>query len=143
MIIQIPSIILPTVWVTGTETQQVAGLTKFYSIEFSTRNLHEKCIQIFAEEVDAVGAPGPLWAWVELSPYPTTTTGLYWSAIGGGGGAVAPVLPTVITGTATSLTVQGALLAWTVHSEYARLVVQTPVFSATAVWLVQAMISGK
>ena len=60
MNIQVPSIILPTVWVTGLETQQVAGLTKFYSIEFSTRNLQEKCIQIFAEEVDAVGAPGDL-----------------------------------------------------------------------------------
>jgi hypothetical protein len=78
-----------------------------------------------------------------LSPYPTTTTGLYWAAIGGGGGLVAPVLPTTITGTGTSLTIQGAILAWTVHSEYARLVVQTPAFSATAVWLVQAMISGK
>jgi hypothetical protein len=143
MIIQVPSIILPTVSPLGTETQQISGATKYYSLEFSTRNLQEKCIQIFAEEVDAVGAPGALWAWVELSPYPTTTTGLYWAAIGGGGGLVAPVLPTTITGTGTSLTIQGAILAWTVHSEYARLVVQTPAFSATAVWLVQAMISGK
>ena len=143
MIIQVPSIILPTIWVTGLETQQISGTSTFVSIEFSTRNLQEKCIQIFAEEVDTVGSPGPLWAWVELSPYPTTTTGLYWTAIGGGGGAVAPVNPTIITGTGTSLTVQGTILAWTIHSEYARLVVQTPIPSGSAVWLVQAMISGK
>jgi len=143
MKIQVPSIILPTVWVTGLETQQIAGALPFYSIEFSTRNLQEKTIQIFAEEVDVVGSPGPLWAWVELSPYLTTMTGLYWAAVGGGGGTQAPTIPTIINGTGTSLTVQTTMLSWTMHSEYARLVIATPAPSATAVWLVQAMMSGK
>ena len=143
MIIQIPSIILPTVWVLGTETQAVTGAGEFTSIEFSTRNLQEKTIQIVATEVDVLGAPGLLNCWVELSPYPSTVTALYWAAIGGGGGAVAPVAPIVITGTAVSLTVQATFLSWTAHSDYARLVVQTPAPSATAVWLVQALVSGK
>jgi hypothetical protein len=143
MIIQVPSIILPTVSPLGTETQQISGATKYYSLEFSTRNLQEKSIHIFAEEVDVVGLPGPLNCWVELSPYPSIVTPLYWTAIGGGGGYVAPVAPTIITGTGVSLVVQSTILSWTMHSEYARLVVKTPAPSATAVWLVQALVSGK
>ena len=142
MRVQVPSIILPRVWSLGTETEAVADVLNHVSIEFLTRNLQEKTIHIVASEV-LPGVPGNLWAWVELSPYLTTTTGLFWAAIGGGGGALPPTAPVIIAGTGVLATsIHSFFLPWVVHSEYARLVVATPVLGATA-WVVQAQFVGK
>ena len=153
--VQVPSIILPTVWSIGTETENIDDLLEHTSIEFSTEFLQEKLIHIIATEATIFGAPGNLECWVELSPYPSAnsnywsyplpTTTAYWSAIGGGGGALAPVAPLVEVATGVHLTIHTFTLPWQIHSPWARLVVQTPVAAAlpTAYWVVQAMIVSK
>ncbi len=142
---QAPSIVLPTVWALGTEVEIINDLVEHTSIEFEVENLDFKEINILAVEVVVAGVPGPLNIWVELSPYLTTTTGVYWAAIGGGGGAIAPTVPQIIVATGVTLTAHTITIPWTIHSTYARVVVQTPVaaFAATAPWTVQAIVSGR
>lgn len=141
--IQIPSLILPTVWVTGAETESVADALEHTSIEIDVSNLRDKIITVMAVEVVAVGAPGPLWAWVELSPYPSTVSTAFWAAIGGGGGALTPLVPTIIAGTGVNGTVHTFDLPWSVHAAYARLVVQTPAIAVGESWAVQAYLNGQ
>ena len=158
-VVQVPSIILPTVWAVGTETETIDDLVEHTSIEFPVEFLQEKQIHIVATEV-ALGAvvPGPLWMWVELSPYPSAVsnywpTGLptstaYWAAIGGGGGAQVPTVPyievSVLAGV-PGTSVHPILLPWATHSMWARLVMQMPVNATPLVgyWVIQAMISAK
>ena len=142
MKLQVPSIVLPTIWTLGTETETVADVATHTSIEFSVNSIQNKTVHVFAQEVVFAGVPGPLWAWIELSPYPTTVFGGYWAAIGGGGGMLPPTAPVIIAGVGVNLAIHGFFLPWAIHSEYARLVIQTPVTVATAVWLIQAQISG-
>jgi len=141
--IQIPAIILPTVAPLGTETEAIADILEHTSLEFPTEYLQEKTIFIVATEVITVGIPGNLWFWVELSPVPSTTSAAYWAAIGGGGGAIVPTAPVILVGTGVNGTVHTLSLPWAVHSPFARLVAQTPVFVATDGWTVQAVITGK
>lgn len=141
--IQVPSIILPTAWSLGTETEAIDDTDEHPSIDIPTVYLQEKCIYISATEVVAAGVPGPLWCWIELSPYDSDTSTAYWAAIGGGGGAIVPFAPTILVATGTNLTIHGIILPWTIHSPFARLVVQTPVAVATATWAVQALLAGK
>ncbi len=148
--IQVPSIILPAVPIlTGTELETVNDLLEHTSLEIDTGGslayLQEKVIFVVATEIVVAGVPGPLWAWVELSPYLSTTSTAYWAAIGGGGGALAPLAPLIDAPTGVTLTVHTFILPWTIHSPYARLVIQTPVAAtpATAFWTCQAMIAGK
>jgi hypothetical protein len=159
--LQIPSIILPLVLITGAEREMVADLVEHTSLEFPVEWLQEKEIHIVAIEVATVAAavPGNLECWVELSPYPSAnssywptplpTSIAYWAAIGGGGGiSLPPVAPLIeissLAGAAGMLT-HTILLPWAIHSPWARLVVQTPVAAAlpAAYWEVQAMISAK
>lgn len=154
--LQVPSIILPTTFYTiGTLTEDLTDTNEHTSTEFPVEFLHEKEIHIMATEFVVLGIPGNLWCWVELSPYPSVNslyqpaplpaTAAYWAAIGGGGGALAPVSPVLEVATGVSLTVHTLLLPWTIHSGWARLVVRTPVAAAplTAFWMIQAMVSGK
>jgi len=140
---QTPSIILPTVSPIGTETETIADALEHTSLEFSVETLRDKMVQVSATEVVVAGLPGPLWIWIELSPYLSTTTAAYWSAIGGGGGVMPPTVPTVIAGTGVTLTTQAVIIPWDVHSKYARVVAQTPVPGAAAFWLIQIMVSAK
>ena len=143
---QIPSLILPRIWEVGTELEPIADLLEHTSIEMSPLEaLQEKVIHVMAVEVVAAGIPGNLWVWVETSPYPTTTSAAYWSAIGGGGGALAPLNPVIIVPTGVLGTVHTVIIPWTLHSPYARLVAQTPVAAtpATDFWRLQAIVSGK
>ena len=142
MPIQFPSIILPIVAPLWTETETVTDALEHTSLEFDVTYLQEKCIQILATEA-GFGAPGPLNVWVELSPVLSTTSALYWAAIGGGGGVIVPTAPVVIVGTGVAGTVHTFMLPWTIHSNYARLVIRTPIPAAAAGWLVQAVASGK
>jgi len=143
--IQIPSIILPTVWTLGTEREVIDDLVVHTSIEFSVEYLQEKSIHILAIEAVAAGVPGNLWCWVELSPYPTTITGAYWAAIGGGGGVLPPVVPLIEVATGVNLAVHGITIPWDIHSTWARVVVQTPVAAGLplAFWAVQCQVSAK
>ena len=169
-VVQVPSIILPTVAPIGTETETIDDLVEHTSIEFPTEFLQDKQIMIVATEV-ALGAvvPGPLWMWVELSPYPSVpsnqwtvpsnlwlaplpTSTAYWAAIGGGGGVnpatlapyVVPTAPTILAGTGVNLAQQTAMIAWAMHSVWARVVIQTPVAAALpgAYWAVQVLESS-
>jgi len=155
--IQAQSIILPTVWSIGTETETINDLVEHISLEVRTEQLQEKIVHVVATEVVVVGVPGNLEAWIEVSPYPSAnspewpanypTSTAYWAAVGGGGGAMAPVAPLVEAATGVNLTVHTFTLAWQIHQPWARLVMQVPVAKApapaTAYWVVQAMISAK
>ena len=154
-VIQIPAWILPQLVVLGTETETVADLLEHTSNEFPVEFLQEKMIHIVATEVVVVGVPGNLQCWVELSPFPTVNnlmhpaplpaTAAYWAAIGGGGGAIAPVAPLVEVATGVTATVHSILIPFQIHSAWARLVLQTPVSATpnTAFWICQAVFSGK
>lgn len=141
--IQVPSIILPTAWTLGTETETIDDTDEHTSIDIPVEYLQEKIIYITATEVIAAGVPGPLWCWVELSPYASAASTAYWAAIGGGGGAIAPLAPTIEVATGVNGTVHSLILPWTAHSPWARVVIRTPVAVATAVWAVQCLIGGK
>lgn len=153
-VIQAPSIILPRLAPLWTETETVADLIEHISIEFPVDYLQEKEIHIVATEVVVAGVPGALNCWVELSPFPSVNnlmwplplpaTAVYWAAIGGGGGAMAPVAPVVEAATGVHATVHSILIPWAIHSAWARLIIQTPVSAtpATAFWIVQAVFSG-
>jgi len=154
VLIQAPSIILPVLAPLGTETETVADLLEHTSNEFPVEYLQEKEIHIVATEVVVAGMPGALNCWVELSPIPSVNNlmwpaplpalGAYWAAIGGGGGAIAPVAPLVEVAVGVTGTVHSILIPWAIHSAWARLVIQTPVSAtpATAFWIVQAIFSG-
>lgn len=144
-IIQIPSIILPSVWTLGTETELMNNIVEHTSIEFGVSSLQEKQINMFAQEVVAAGVPGNLWWWIELSPVLSTNSGSYWTAIGGGGGALAPLSPNIIVAGGVDGRIHTELMAWTIHSAYARIVVQVPVAATplTDHWAVQVQVSGK
>lgn len=160
VIVQVPSIILPTVWVLGTETEDIDDLVEHTSLEFPVKHLQEKQIHIAATEVALAPAaiPGNLWCWVELSPYPSAnstywpvplpTTTAYWAAIGGGGGAIVPTAPYIevsgLAGAAGTLA-HTILLPWEIHSPWARVILQTPVAAAlpNAYWTVQVLFSAK
>ena len=153
-VIQAPSIILPILAPLWTETETIADLVEHTSIEFPVEYLQEKEIHIVATEVVVAGVPGNLQCWVELSPFPSVNnlmwpaplpaTAAYWAAIGGGGGAMAPVAPLVEVPAGVTGTVHSILIPWAIHSAWARLVIQTPVSAtpATAFWIVQAIFSG-
>ncbi|MDP2730323.1 MAG: hypothetical protein Q8O55_07565 [Dehalococcoidales bacterium] len=150
VIIQVPSVILPNVpIITGAETETVNDLVTHVSIEMDLSGafafLRDKTIHIVATEIVVAGVPGTLQSWVEVSPYPSSVSAAYWAAIGGGGGVLPPGAPTVEAALGVNLTVHTLMLAWQIHSPYARLVVQTPVSATplTSFWLIQAMISGK
>ncbi len=134
--VQVPSIILPQVWTIGTETENLNDLVVHRSIEFPTRYLQEKTVQVYAVEIIVFGAAGNLQLWVEVSPYLTTTSALYWTRVGG----ITTLVPTNV-----NLTAHTTPLLWTAHSEYARLAAQMPVAAApaTAFWTVQAIIEAK
>jgi len=152
--VQIPWFILPVSITLGTERETVNDLVEHTSIEFPVEYLQEKEIHIIAAEVVVFGVPGNLQCWVELSPVPTANnlmwpfplpaTAAYWAAIGGGGGAMAPIAPLVEVATGVTGTVHSILIPWAIHSAWARLVIQTPVSAtpATAFWIVQAIFSG-
>jgi hypothetical protein len=149
--IQVPSIILPTVWTLGTETEDIDDLVCHNSVNINTEYLINKTIHVSAVENIAAGMPGNLHVWVEISPYPSAITELYYNAIGGGGGpqvagipVIAPVIPNVIVATGVNNVVHTLSIPWQVHSKYARLVVWVPVAATpvTDYWSVQAMISA-
>lgn len=143
--IQPHSLILPQYWVTGLEVEDVNDLLVHQSLEFYIPELQEKTLHILAIENIVAGVIGPLWVWVELSPVPTVISAAYWAAINGGGGALPPTVPHIIPGAGVSGRPHTELLAFDMHSEWARVIVQMPVAAApaTAFWQVQLIIAGK
>jgi len=138
----------------------VDDIAEHTSIEFPIEYMQDKIIYISAMEFPAagmVGVPGALWAWVEISPYPSAldnyyeqplvASAVFWGAIGGGGGAIAPTAPAIEASTGVSLTTHPIQLPWSTHGNYCRLVVQTPVAPApgtlVAYWIVTAIFAAK
>ena len=145
-IVQIPSIVLPQVWVTGNEVETLNDLVAHASIDIPMgEHFQEKEIHITATEVVGVGVPGNLLCWIELSPVASTVSTAFWAAIGGGGGALAPLAPLIEVAIAANGTIHGILLPWAIHSPWARLVVQVPVAATplTDHWTLQAQFSAK
>lgn len=142
---QIPSLILPTVAPLPTSVETVADLITHVSLELDVDHLRSKIVQIIAIEVVVAGVPGNLHCWIELSPYLTTTSATFWAAIGGGGGVLPPVLPVIEGATGVPGRVHSIILPWTIHSTYARLVVQTPVAAGLPgnFWRLQAVFGGR
>lgn len=141
---QIPSVVLPSAVALANQPEIIDDLLTHVSREFEVDSLLNKQAYIVAVEDFTAGVPGPLWVWVELSPVPSTNNPLYWAAIGGGGGTLPPLNPMIIAANGVLFDIHGALLPWTQHSVWARIVVQTPVSVniATAVWDVQVLFSG-
>ena len=153
-IIQVPSIILPQVWEVDTEVETVNDLVTHPSVDIPTEYLQEKIVHITAIESITAGVPGNLLCWIEVSPVAFATSDVYYTAIGGGGGPIdpatllpyiPPVAPTTEAALGVNLTVHSIILPWTIHSPFARLIVQTPVSAtpATAFWSIQAIVSAK
>ena len=152
--LQVPSIILPTIAVLGTEVETINDLAEHTSREFPVEYLQEKMVNIIATEVVVAGVPGNLNCWIELSPLPSVNSLMWpaplpvnpaaWGAIGGGGGALAPVAPVVEVATGVPATIHTILIPWAIHSAWARLVLMTPVSAtpATAFWICQAIVSA-
>lgn len=161
LIDQRPTLILPTSYANNTggtlaSTETIANNLEHTSAEFFIEHLSNITIHVMAMEIIPVGGnPGQLHCWIELSIWPTvnTTTLLwpsplpasatYWAAIGGGGGAVPPIAPDIITATGVSTTVQNLLMPFDTHSMWCRVVLQTPVPHATSYWVTQVLVSGK
>ena len=144
--IQIPSgPLLPRVAPLQTETELINNLVTHVSTEVAVPNLQEKIIHILATEVVTAGVPGNLWCWVEISPFLTTVSGAYWAAIGGGGGALAPLAPVIEVAGGVNLRVHTIIIPFSIHAPFVRVVVQTPVAAGLpgAFWAVQVHLSGK
>jgi hypothetical protein len=146
MPVQVPSLVLPYPYVNVTSVELVADLLTHDSVDIPVEHLGEKTAIIWAMEVVlAAGAPGPLWAWVELSPLPSSVSGAFWSAIGGGAGpsypavpAMVPTAPTIEAGLGVNGLVHTPQLRWLNHSPYARVRIQTPAAGAAgSTWAVQ------
>lgn len=154
MTLQIPSIILPRSYAAGTgslaSTETIADITEHTSIEFPVEFLQEKNIFITATELALAPAaiPRPLWYWVELSPYPSANntywpepypiSAAYWAPI-----ATPSIEVSLLAGAAGFIT-HPLMLPWSIHSPWARVVLQTPVPAAlpTAYWVVQVLFVG-
>ncbi len=141
-VVKNPSIILPTVAPLGTEVEAIADALEHVSLEAyipedngSTINqLYEKTIFVSATEVVAAGVPGNLNVWIEISPYPTSVSVLYWAILG---------LPATIVGTGVNGTLHTVAIPWNTYSPFFRAVVQSPVPLATATWSVQVTYAGQ
>lgn len=149
-IIQVPSLVLPYPYTNTSSMEIVADTVPHNSVDIPVEPLGEKTAIIWATEVVALGVPGPLWCWVELSPFPSSVTTAFFAAIGGGGGpsypgvpAMVPVTPTIEVATGTNDVVHTIMLRWLNHSPWARIRVGTPGMVATATWAVQVWVMGK
>jgi len=84
--------------------------------------LQEKQANVIAA---MVGAPGPLNCWVEISSTGVAGT---WAMVG---------VPSVLAAAGN------IVLAWTVHSEYARIVLQAPALVAPNAWVATVIFEAK
>lgn len=146
-----PGLILPNVWRTGAETEIITDALVHTSNEFPADFLTVKTVSILAAEVVAAGIPPILHFWVELSPYPSAQQHLYalpgastvyWAAIGGGGGALAPTAPMVMNGAGVNGRLHTEYMSWTSHAPWARVRVQAQAVVAGAFWSVQILATG-
>jgi len=118
---QIPTVVLPQIAPLGTELEVVADAVEHVSVSFPVDSLQEKTVQIYA--VLAVAA-APLSVWIEVAP--ADVAAAY-----------------VILGAPAVLAVTGdAVLQWTTHSSFARVVVQCPAWAA-GMWVCQVTMEGK
>jgi len=122
MVYQTPTIVLPQVAPLGTETEIVVDIVEHVSLTFPVDSLQEKIVYVYA--VNAGGAAAPLNVWVELAP--SDVAAAY----------VALAVPTILVVTGD------AVLQWTTHSSFARIVVQCPTW-AIGGWVLQIVFGAK
>jgi len=119
--IQYPTIILPQVAPLGTEVETITDALQHVSLAFDVSFLQEKTVYVYAT---AIGGAAALNIWVELAP--SNVPAAY----------VPLAAPTVLVATGN------AILAWTTHSRYARVIAQCPGWVGGA-WAVQAAFEAK
>jgi hypothetical protein len=114
--IQVPSLILPTIWTVGTETETIANIVTHTSIEFECEYLQEKQVHILAiEAVMIVGviAGGPFTLGEAVTGAPSGATGVIsgrganWITVANQVGIF--VAGDTITGAMSGATINGAL----------------------------------
>lgn len=138
------TLILPQYWDNGLETEDLNDILEHTSVEIFVPEVHEKTVNILAIENITAGAMANLSVWIELSPVPSPVSTVYWAAIGGGGGALAPTAPLIIAAAGVNGTVHTEFLAFNTHTEWMRVVVQSALPAPlTAFWQVQIIMSGK
>jgi len=146
--IQVPSLTLPFPYTTTTDVELIDDLLVHNSVDIPVEQMKEKTVIIWATEVVlGVAVPGNLTCWVELSPFASSVSTAFWTAIGGGGGASYPLIPAfapIAPAIAVATGVNGVvhppiMLRWLNHSPYARIRIQTPVAVGLplAYWAVQ------
>lgn len=116
---QEPTTILPQ---SGVGSESVANALTHPSIGVPILKHRDKTITVFCTEVVAAAAPGNLQVWVEVA---SQNDAAFYARLG---------TPVVIAGTGVNGAVQTVVLPWVTHSEFARLVVQTPVVVAGERW---------
>lgn len=142
--IHVHSLILPQYYVTGLETEDLNDALEHTSQEIYIPEIQEKTVNLIAIENITAGAMAPLLWWVELSPVPSAISAAYWAAIGGGGGGIAPTAPQIIAPTGVTGTLTPDARAFTMHSAWMRVVVQSALATPlTAFWQIQVIMSGK
>lgn len=155
-----PSMLLPTglgvtpgITLASTEAILATDAAEHTSEEVFIPHYGRKTIHVLATEVVPVAGGQPLNIWVELSIYPTANSNewpapspisaLYWAAIGGGGGPLAPIAPLIIPALGINLQQHTLVFDFEMHSPFARVIAQTPVAHATSSWLVQVFMTAK
>ena len=120
---QFPTIVLPQVAPLGTETETIADAVAHTSLAFPVGHLQEKIVYVYA--TNPLGAAAPLQVWVELAPSDIAAA---YTMLG-----AAPTI-LVVTG--------NAILQWTTHSTFARVIAQCPTWAVGA-WVVQVVYGAK
>lgn len=120
--VQFPTIILPQVAPLGTELEAIADAVVHTSLAFDVRFLQEKVVHIYG--TNPAGAAAALNVWVELAPSNVPVAYIQLAA------------PTILVVTGD------AMIAWTMHSRFARVIAQCPLWAAGA-WALQVVFEGK
>lgn len=141
MLVQVPTILLPTSAPSGTETEIIADANRHVSLEPSAdsaysivRHLYEKTVFIYAQEIVVAGVPGNLQVAIEISPYPSYVTTSFWTQLG----AAVNIVGAGVNGQVHTLAVP-----WNTYSPFIRIVLQTPIPAAAAYWACQAILTGQ
>lgn len=122
MPVQFPNIILPQYAPLGTEVETIADAIQHVSLSLPVEFLQEKVVYIYA--TNPLGAAAPLQVWVELAPSDVAAAYVQLAA------------PTILVVTGD------AIIQWTTHSSFARVIAQCPGWAAGA-WAVQIAFEAK
>lgn len=161
MIIQTPSMPLPgNNWGLWTEGDRTQTTNVYYSRQWKNEQYTEVTMLVKCQEVVAAGSPGPLWLWIETSPFPTVlrddwpkeafTSFFTWAVIGGGvavapGADNIPLDPTIVVPSGVTANYQNIELSFNTHHTWARLAAWDPTAATpvTDYWFLQGFLTAK